>query len=510
MIANMAKNKLFGKHTLIILAGLLFFVALFAYFRLLPISTQTVPYTYDQGRDFIEARDIIVNKDITLIGPTTGAEGVFHGAWWYYFLAIPFLFTGGVPIAFYYFIALTALAVGLGFYYFLHKEFSPLLGLVFFAFVSTSPYFIRTSIFAISSIMTLPFILLFMVSLYAYLKTEKLLYLGIFGFSIGMIFEGEVAFGVFMLPAVIATIVLLKQTKTFFGSSQKVGAIVGGGVAAMILRITFELKNNFLQTKNLLGFQDTPGTNPLPLSKVIEERFDLFVGYYKQIYMNDFQILGFILLAIAIFGLWKGYKKLNNHQKVYARFLPVLVISLYTVSLVYTKNFFWHYYFEGIQYLMLGVVIVGLYAASKVSPKQMEKLLIAVLLVVAITGGYKAYTMSQEPPNTKVEGLIMQKNAVEYIVDKVNGEEFCLQMYTPPVATYTYDYLLDYYARTADFTYPRTEYRNNECWYFIESDNVEERRQTWIDKHIPSNAELVEEHEVSEALVIQKYKLQTE
>lgn len=505
----MAKNKLFGKHTLIILVGLLFFVALFAYFRLLPISTQTVPYTYDQGRDFIAARDIIVNKDITLIGPTTGAEGVFHGAWWYYFLAIPFVFTSGAPIAYYYFIAISALVVGLSFYYFLHKEFSPLLGLLFFSLVATSPYFIRTSIFAISSIMTLPFILLCMFALFEFLKTKKLIYLGLFGFSIGMIFEGEVAFGVFMIPSVILAILMTRQVKTFFGSPQKIVSVIGGGTAAMILRITFELKNNFLQTKNLLGFQDTPGTNPLPLSKVIEERFDLFIGYYKDIFTKDLRILGFILLGMAIFGLWKGYKKLNDHEKVYARFLSILVLSLYAVSLVYTKNFFWHYYFEGIQYFMLGVIVVGLYPLSKIYPKYFEKFIIAVILVVALTGGYKAYSISQEPANTRIEGLRMQKTAVEYIVDNVNGEPFCLQMYTPPVATYTYDYLLDYYARTTNFTYPRTEYQNNECWYFIEADTVVERRQAWIDKNIPSEAELIEEHKVSDALIIQKYQLQS-
>lgn len=52
-------------------AVLLFFIFIFIYFRLIPIINQTVPYTYDQGRDFLKAEQIIRGKNLTFIGPTT-------------------------------------------------------------------------------------------------------------------------------------------------------------------------------------------------------------------------------------------------------------------------------------------------------------------------------------------------------------------------------------------------------------------------------------------------------
>ena len=268
------------------------------------IGLETVPYTYDQGRDFLAARDIIVEKDITLIGPTTGAGGVFHGAWWYYFLAVPFALTGGHPLAFYYAITFFALLQGVLFYVFLKDKTHPLLGLLFLSMVAISPYFIRTSVFAISSIMTLPFILLFMYALYRYFESEKLLDLGLFGLSIGMILEGEVAFAAFLIPAVFIAALFTRTVKFFLGSTQKIAYVVGGFAIATSLRIVFELKNNFLQTKALWLFKDTPGTNDVTYLGALKDRIPLFSGYFKDIFVDSLEPLGWLLLILAITGIY--------------------------------------------------------------------------------------------------------------------------------------------------------------------------------------------------------------
>ena len=82
---------------------LILFFALFSYFRLKPIYLQTVPYTFDQGRDFLKTIEIVRDRNLTLIGPTTGAAGVFHGAWWYYYLSIPHILFQGHPFSCKYF-----------------------------------------------------------------------------------------------------------------------------------------------------------------------------------------------------------------------------------------------------------------------------------------------------------------------------------------------------------------------------------------------------------------------
>src|SRR3989344_1609304 len=52
-------------------------------------------FNYDQGRDFLAASKVIFDKDLILIGQTTGIQGVYYGPWWYYLLApLIFLFNG--------------------------------------------------------------------------------------------------------------------------------------------------------------------------------------------------------------------------------------------------------------------------------------------------------------------------------------------------------------------------------------------------------------------------------
>src|SRR3989338_3275443 len=53
--------------------------------------------TYDQGRDLLLVSNIVYNHNLTLIGPTTGLQGIFYGPYWYYFLAPLIFLSGGDP-----------------------------------------------------------------------------------------------------------------------------------------------------------------------------------------------------------------------------------------------------------------------------------------------------------------------------------------------------------------------------------------------------------------------------
>src|SRR3989338_751022 len=65
--------------------------------RLILTSNGIFAFNYDQGRDFLAVSKIIYEKDLVLIGQTTGLQGVFYGPWWYYFLAPLIYVFGGDP-----------------------------------------------------------------------------------------------------------------------------------------------------------------------------------------------------------------------------------------------------------------------------------------------------------------------------------------------------------------------------------------------------------------------------
>ncbi len=56
-------------------------------------------FDYEQGRDALVVKNIYTLKNLTLIGPKTDIDGLFHGPLYYYLLAIPYFVSGGNPLA---------------------------------------------------------------------------------------------------------------------------------------------------------------------------------------------------------------------------------------------------------------------------------------------------------------------------------------------------------------------------------------------------------------------------
>ena len=486
------------------LVATIIIVILFLALRIPSIMRETVPYTYDQGRDFLVAKDIVVDKNITLLGPTTGAQGVFHGAWWYYFLAIPFALTNGASQSFYYFITFVALIEALTFWYFVRKEHGNALALLVLAVIAVSPYFIRTSTFPINSILTMPFIIMLIIASKKYLQEKKLIYLFTIAISAGMIAEAEVAFGTFLFPSLFLTIILTRNTKLFFGSVKKVGAILLGIAIPMSLRILFELKHGFLQTKSFLAFRNIPGTEPQTWFGVFKVRLFQFKGFYQDLFPDELGILVWILLIFALYGLAISFRKFSSTQRRFVVFITTLLILLFLISLTYKQSFFWAYYLEGIHYVLLTLLVLGLYGLIKEVKGVAHVLLI--LIVVLVSAGVLRLNTDIRTKQENI-GLRMHTVAIDYLYKNVQKDDFCLHMYTPPVLTHTYNYLLNLKQRINGMAYPKTEFVHNECWYFIESDLFVERRQQWLNNNIPEKAYKAQEYEVSKDLLIQKWSL---
>src|SRR3989338_7359280 len=146
---------------------------IFCYFRLKPIYLQTVGYTYDQGRDFLKAAEIILYKNPTFLGPTTGIMGINHGVWWYYFLIFPFTIFNGNPQGFYFFMFLSQLATIAVFYWFVSKKFGAINSLLFCLLITISPYFITASVFAGHNYLTIPMLLLLTITCFHILHQRQ-------------------------------------------------------------------------------------------------------------------------------------------------------------------------------------------------------------------------------------------------------------------------------------------------------------------------------------------------
>ncbi len=501
----MKKEKSARNHFLIGIEGLLFFISLVAYIytRLDPIFRQTVPYTYDQGRDFLKALDIVKNHNLTFIGPTTGINGLFHGAWWYYFLSAPYVLFSARPIGFYYAIFMVVALSTLLFAYFLGRKLNNTVALLFFIVIAFSPYFIPTAFQASNNFMVPPFILLLLFSIYKTFEKYEYKYIFLTSLALGFIFEFEVAFGLFIIPSAIISFLFFVKNKRLF-TVKNVLFFLAGFIIPLLPRLLFELKNNFLQTKTIIGFFIKPSaTNPTPFSTAFHDRALMFWNYYKSMFLEQ-QYLPIIVLLLTIVCVAYGYRKLTEDKKYTFIYVSLLTTFLFLSSLLYRNNFFWANYYEGLPYFFLYLTVIAVYAAL-LKGRQGTIVLLILISLYLVSGLITVYRYAISPKENN-EGLRRTVMAIKYVVEQSDKERYCLKEYTPPVITHTYHYIEEYNELANIAKKPQTEYVNKQCWYIIEYDPYAFRVEKWRQENIPPHAKKIKEHSIGKEISIELWQ----
>jgi len=480
-------------------------VFLFCYFRLKPIFFQTVPYTYDQGRDFIKVQEIVRDLNPTLIGPTTGIQGLFHGAWWYYFLAIPYLIFSGLPIGFSIFVFIMSFLQLIFFSYFLKKEFGWLPTLIFALFVTGSSYFTTMSFFAINGILGFPFILLFIYFFYLFLKTENKKYFFWLFLSIGFIFESELPNGLFTTAAFLILLFVFKKIKFLFSKVGLRNAFFGF-LIPLLPRILSETTKGFLQSKAILGFILNPRLyNPKSFLKIFLDRLLLFNSYLTSSFPVDNSIIVYGLFLISIFGIIIAVKKNDKKIKKFVLFGPLTIVLFLFFSCLYKDNF-WSNYYEGIGYYFILTVALGFYGLAKVKNKLIKNLpwLIFALLLLF---NFLKFTKEIKNNQITIDGLKKHLIIVGRIYE-LNKEknDFCVRIYTPPVIPHTYNYLFNYFHNFKKKVRPTINYVNHQCWYIIENDDYKFRIDQFRKEHIPSTGKLIQKEFVQKDVILELWQ----
>lgn len=473
----MSKQRLF-------LFFILFFYLLI---RLTPLLFHNVVYTYDQGRDFLKTAEVFLYKNPTFIGPTTGIMGLYHGAWWYYILGVPFLLLKGNPIAFYYFIFFITFFTNLLFFYFLKKIFNEKIALFLFFLITFSPYFISKSAFVGNTTLVFPFFIAFLLINFFILekKQKNNKVFSLLGLSLGFIFEFEFGFGFLLIPLYFLLILLIKDLRKTFFNIKNFLYFIFGIFIPIIPRLLFEFRNGFIQTKTLINYLIQPHYfNPKPFDQVFNDRILTFIDYAKAIFNHP--LIAFIFYFILFKNFCSCFIKKNViYKKAYSFFL-VLFLGLFIFANLYGDNF-WRYYYEGIEYLIL--FILALFFYQKKENQLVNKLIkftvVTTIFIFIVNFQLKATV-------EKSTGLITRERIVNFVLEKENNlNNYCVIVYTPPAIPYTYDYLFLYQEIKEKAKKPTNSWVKNQCWYIIEKDDIKIRRENWIKNNVPKNSKTI-------------------
>jgi len=476
-------NKIINKNNILFFLILIFYSLTRIFFLL----SHDVTYTYDQGRDFLKTAEVFLYKNPTFIGPTTGIMGIYHGAWWYYVLGIPFLLTKGNPIAFYYFIFLIIFLTNFIFFILSRKIFNEKIALFLFFLITFSPYFVGKSTFAGNTTLVLPFLVFFIFTNFFILerfnnKNWQIFLLGLF---LGFILEFEFGFGFILIPLYFLLVFIIKNLRSKIIRSKNLFYLVFGIFIPLFPRLLFEFKNGFIQTKTLVNYLIKPHYfNPKPFDQIFNDRIIIFIDYAKAIFNHP--LIAFIFYFFIFKNFCLLFRKENVIYKKAYYFFTLLFFGLFVFANFYGDNF-WRYYYEGIEYLILFILALFLY-------QKKENPLVNKLIIFTIIASFFVFIInfSIKPDVEKSTGLITQERVVNFILENERDlNNYCVIVYTPPVIPYTYDYLFLYQELKGKAKKPNNNWVNNKCWYIIENDDIKIRKEKWIKNNIPPKARIV-------------------
>jgi 4-amino-4-deoxy-L-arabinose transferase-like glycosyltransferase len=473
----------------------IFIIWAFGFFLRCYRQSALLPFYYDQGRDAKMAADIIALNNFPAIGPTTGISGLFLGPFWFYLITPGYFFGQGNPVIASYFIAfLESLTIPLIFY--LLKTYwrtnTAYLASLIWAF---SHYLIRSSRWFSNPSPIPTMVLLLMILLIKIIKNKKYQYLPLLAFVLGISLQLEAASAVFFIPIILFLFInnfsIIKKIKI----STWIKSILAFGVL-LIPQLAFELKNNFLISKNFIGFltgrvnSDSGKSWAIPTYNFFIKRL---YAYYKIFFSKlDTNVTNYsyIFLIIFLLGIIILFHKFRRHVFIKLQILWLFIPLLFLLFFVGNYGYLYDYYLTGFfpAFIILLAVIITL-------PK--NKIIYYSLIILFasyfINGTYihlKNYLIAgvDGPENITYGNEIA---AVDYLCQKNNENKGNLDIYVPPIVAHSYEYLLFWRTKNG-LCQPFLSERNSNLYIIYEVDPTNpERLNNWFDKY--KNDKLIHE-----------------
>lgn len=449
------------------------------YIRLIGILAGNFGFTFDQGRDMLAAYSITQGK-ITLIGPTTGLAGVYHGPLWYYILAIFSLLGHGDTKLVLSAVVFLFLIVELFLFWTIKKYYGLFSGIVFFGFVSLSPVFSSLNGQLWSPNMTILSMMIAVIALIEIAHSKKR-YWFLLGLALGANIQFEAAGGVFLLISVCLALLLIRPLKAMFSDYFK-GALAF--LLTFIPQFLFELRHNFLMTKIIFSYFGNAQQDYIAAygQKSVEYKTGLFFDNINQLFYPKNIVITLFLLFILFALFIKSIQKknaLSKQTKIIFLWNTSIIFILWVLVNLY-KDVVWNHFLFGLSVIFLTTITLLFSVTQKIFPKTTYIFIIFLFLLLFIPH-------LNNSPNLQrniIGNHSYYKNQLE-IIDQIyndsKGQPFNVVVYDPTTFSYTYDYLLIWNSTKKYGTKPVDNLIPQKLvYYIVEPDNIGGRKEKWV------------------------------
>ncbi len=374
------------------------FIILIAVFLRFVNLEPFVTFLGDQGRDAIIVKRIITLEHFPAIGPTMSIGGVFLGPFFYYLMA-PFLFIFNFhPVGMAVGVAFLSIIGIIGGYFTVKKLIGIIPAVIFLTLISFSSVNVEFARFSWNPNL-LPVSTFF--TLYFFYKTitnrryfDAFLFGSFFSFSIQFHY-----LAIFTLtPVFLLSLIHLLEKKNRIIFIKNISVAVAAFCLFFSPFILFEIKNNFLNTRNATKFfseKEAGQTEPY-FSATISTTQSFLSHIIKYELNRETEFVIFILLIILVVILKRDLLKKNVFIQLHFIHFVLYILLFSLLSHFRYPHYFGPAYFSF--YVILGVLL-GQFAQKKF----VTRVILVTLLGIYIVLNAKYYTHLRSEGNRQIQ-----------------------------------------------------------------------------------------------------------
>ncbi len=431
-------------------------------------------FDFEQGRDAAIVRDIYLHHQLKLVGPQTDIPGLFHGAYYYYLLLVPWILSHGNPLALSFFVVLLSSFVPIVMYLFAKDVFGEKKWAMVIGVLSAVSYDAIIYSRWLSNITpSIPLIILTYYSLWLYQKKKNWKYflgacmLAAFAAQFEIILVLFFAFAFFVL--LISRIIDFPKIKYFLLSLVAAGCV-------FIPHALFNVRNQNIMVKAILGFltHHDSSQHTSFLSNVHDFGENMYDIFGKGFSLAHSPLQG-IVLFVAVIGLIFAFLQKEQRKKILF-FLVWLLMPLPVI--IFSGVSHLGQLYVGVSFAML---VLFVFAVQTLFKKLPGKIAIAGLTIILLYGWLLSFQNVQRNKDvffiTIQEGMNYkdQRAALAYINNDAHGQIYRFEAFTIPYFhPEGWDYVQSYF-------YPNTTDRGSKLVYIAIEKQVDPMWEaSWI------------------------------
>ena len=410
--------------------------------RSIEVVTHNYVFLYDQGLDMLASRSIAVGHKLTLIGVEAGGgfaglPGIFHGPGYHYLLALISVFSRGDPYGEMVALLFMQLAGLMVIFWMARKLFGFWAGIFALFIASVSPDLVGMARVLWAPNFSVLFVLLFLYVLLV--RTHRnLFWAGVLGVVATGLYNFEIPIAAAAALAALLYLLVVERPV----SARAVGAYLIGCAIGIFPMIAFDARHGWTTVRGLVGFV----THPVTVTK--SAPFD-FMGNFRAILFHISGVFPpipnlayWFWPATLLLGLVVALRADADRRRKTAVYGLLCVVAAHLLVFIPFRNPVYGHYLTLLSFSVIFIVgYIGAVGKNRIVPY----LFVIAVSVAAII--LYAKTIPKDFRDTggtaKIKGKI---EAIDEVYREAAGKPFNLLIFTPPVYTYPYDYLLVWYA----------------------------------------------------------------